>query len=285
MRLPFPLIPSLADLLPELYRSLESLGDTPQLDAQVLLAHVLEKPRAWVLAHPEAGLTEDQNQELEKALARLRKGEPLPYILGHWEFFGLDFIVTPAVLIPRPETELLVEQALQWLRDHPDKCRVAEAGTGSGCVAISLATRITSLQVTATDLSKEALQIALLNAERRQLAGRITFVESNLLQGVDGQFDLICANLPYIPSSLLESLEVAVYEPLLALDGGTDGLDLIRQFMQDAPRSLAPGGQILLEIDALQGEDAQRIARQAFPQTEVQVLSDLSGRERLLIVG
>ena len=165
--------------LPLLRQQLEPYSDTASLDAQVLLAHLLEKPRAWVLAHPEALLTSAQEQSLTQAVERLQNGEPLPYVLGEWEFFGLSFQVTPAVLIPRPETELLVEQALKALQARPhllstasQQLCLADIGTGSGCIAISLAVHLPGIQILATDLSNAALQVARLNALRHQVSDR-----------------------------------------------------------------------------------------------------------------
>ena len=279
----------LSQALQELSKRLAGSSETPLLDAQVLLAHVLERPRAWVLAHPEARLSLAQEQTLQSAAARLEAGEPLPYILGHWEFFGLDFIVSPDVLIPRPETELLVERALEWLRAHPERRNVADIGTGSGCIAISLAVNLLDLHVLATDVSQPALEIAKANAEKHQVADRIQFLHTdhlNLLPSTFNiqPFDLMLANLPYIPTSRLESLAVARQEPRQALDGGPDGLDLIRSLMPVTARWLAPGGCCLLEIDASQGEAALNLAQSVFPQAKVSVIPDLAGLDRLLVV-
>jgi release factor glutamine methyltransferase len=259
-----------------------------------------------VLAHPEGILSAEQLSELEVSARRLEAGEPLPYLLGHWEFFGLDFIVTPAVLIPRPETELMVEQALSWLHAHfgtgdASACRAVDVGCGSGCVAIALVANFISLQVTAVDLSPQALEVAHRNVERHGLAGRVTLVQADLLPPQPPTFDLICANLPYIPSAKLDDLPVARWEPRAALDGGPDGLALIRRLLQQAAgrlveRSLAPafgagGGLLLLEIESSQGAAAALLARQAFSRWEEQgwkvqvaVLPDLAGLDRLVRV-
>ncbi len=251
---------------------------------------------------------------MEAGARRLEAGEPLPYLLGHWEFFGLDFIVTPAVLIPRPETELMVEQALRWLQARfgtrdVSACRVVDVGCGSGCVAIALAAnfrglpRATSrgLHVTAVDLSPQALEVARRNVERHALAGRVTLVQADMLPPQPPVFDLICANLPYIPSAKLDDLSVARWEPRSALDGGPDGLALIRRLLQQAAerlaeRSPAPvfgagGGLLLLEIELSQGMAVALLARQAFSRWEeqggnvqVDVLPDLAGLDRLVRV-
>jgi release factor glutamine methyltransferase len=275
---------SLGETLNKIARRLAPVSDTARLDAQVLLAHLLEKPRAWLLAHPEAELIPGQERVLEELAARLEAGEPLPYLLGHWEFFGLDFTVTPSVLIPRPETELLVEQAQAWLRSHPLRRSAADVGTGSGCIAISLAVNLPGLRVVASDLSWQALQVARHNARRHDVTGQVEFVQSDLIPAAGNVFDLICANLPYIPSQTLASLKVQRWEPRQALDGGPQGVDWIQRLLQDAPRRLAPGGLLLLEIEATQGAMVHSMARQAFPQAQVRVLPDLASRDRLVVV-
>jgi release factor glutamine methyltransferase len=220
---------------------------------------------------------------LQSSLARLEKGEPLPYVLGRWEFYGLVFKVTPDTLIPRPETELLVETALAWLERNPGRLG-ADIGTGTGCIAVALAVRIHDLQLTATDVSDPALRVAQDNAEKHGVSGRIRFVHSNLFPPKAEMYDLVCANLPYIPSQELPGLEVFRKEPSLALDGGSSGLDLIQRLLGSAPHRLHPGGLLLLEIEASQGESAQEAAQAAFPTAEVKVHPDLAGRDRLVSV-
>ena len=207
--------------LNQIQAHLLQVSETPGLDAQVILAHILGKPRSWVLAHPEFSLTPEQAVELERALARLEAGEPLPYVLGHWEFFGMDFSVNRQVLIPRPETELMVEQALTWLRRHPARRAALDVGTGNGCIALSLAIKIPDLHVLASDISPGALEQAQSNLHRYALQGRVQFILADLFPEVGGSFDLICANLPYIPSAelaRLKGLEVAFPSPRLCTD-------------------------------------------------------------------
>ncbi len=248
----------------------------------MLVAQVLGKPRAWVLAHPEIELTNRQRQAIEEAMSRLEAGEPFPYVVGRWEFFGLEFFITPDVLIPRPETELLVERALAWLNLHPGRRSAADVGTGSGCIAVSIAVHDLQIQFLATDLSEPALAVARKNAAFHHAGGRITFSRQDLLAEAQGSFDLICANLPYIPASRLPALEVFGREPELALDGGKEGLDQIARLIRQAAQLLAPGGLMLIEIDATQGDSSSRLARQAFPEAAIHILPDLAGRDRLL---
>jgi release factor glutamine methyltransferase len=269
-------------ILKETHQQLKQTSNTPGLDAQVLLAHVLGKSRAWILTHPEFELKPEQTGKLEEGVKRLVSGEPLPYVLGHWEFFGLDFIITPDVLIPRPETELLVEVALKWLKKHPSQRRAADIGTGSGCIAVSLAVHTPELQIFATDISATALQVAQHNAKKHHVEDRITFMQCDLLPEKTPHFDLICANLPYIPTETLKKLSVYQSEPSLALEGGPQGLALIRRLLQSGSDRLTSGGLMLLEIEASQGESAAAEARANLPAASIGVMADLAGRDRLL---
>lgn len=265
---------------------LSSFGDTPQLDAQVLTARVLGKSRAWLAAHPEREIGEAQERALEAALKRLEAGEPLPYVLGEWEFFGLSFELTRDVLIPRPETELLVERALALLKSS-GKTRVADVGAGSGAIAVSIAKHFPAAQILATDISPAALQVAKRNAQKHDAESQIQFVECDLLPNsefgiLNSEFDLLCANLPYIPAETLRGLPVYGREPTLALDGGADGLTLFRRLFALAPQVLAPGAALLLEIESTLGAETVKLAAAHFPRARVALLRDLAGKDRLL---
>jgi release factor glutamine methyltransferase len=240
---------------------------------------VLGKTREWVIAHPDAPeITPEQTEQFNALVTRAEAGVPLPYLLGHWEFFGLNFKVSSAVLIPRPETELLVERALLRKPKH-----IADVGTGSGIIGITLAVKLPEALVTASDVSAEALAVAQANARELGVANRITFVKSDLLESYPPErFDLICANLPYIPSGELAGLAVAEHEPRLALDGGMDGLELIRRLLGQAAGALAPSGGMLLEIEYRQGAEAARLAQAAFPEGKVQIHKDLAGLDRVV---
>jgi release factor glutamine methyltransferase len=275
-------------LLSDLTDQLTSLSDTPALDASVLVAHILDKPRTWVMAHPELSLTSEQQRILDDSLSRLAGGEAFPYVLGHWEFFGLNFDVTPDVLIPRPETELLVGKAIAWLQGSPAGRTVADVGTGSGAIAVSIAVHVPDVHVLATDISPRALDVARSNARKFQVEKQIEFIECDLLpfkttsQNHISQVDLICANLPYIPTETLQGLPIFGREPTLALDGGTDGLDLIRRLLAVTHEWLAPNGMMLLEIEATHGNQALELAHKMFPQASIQLHPDLAGQDRLL---
>jgi release factor glutamine methyltransferase len=268
-------------VLDDLICRLEKNSDSPGLDAQGLLGRVLDRPPSWVMAHPEASLTARQAAALENLVERLESGDPLPYVLGRWEFFGLEFEVTPDVLIPRPETELLVERAIAWLQAHPDKRHAADLGTGSGCIGIALAAHVLDLQVLASDISSEAMKIARRNAIKNGVEQRMEFLRCDLFPP-QAKFDLIVANLPYIPTKTLHQLPIFGREPTLALDGGRDGLELIRRLLTAAPDRLVPGGLLLMEVEASEGPSALSLAYDEFGEAEIHLHKDLSGHDRIL---
>lgn len=262
-----------------------------RLDAQVLLSHIIQQPRSWVLAHGDYTLTPIQYHRLADAVTFLEAGIPLPYVLGHWEFFNLTFNLSPDVLIPRPETETLVEIGIKWLQNHPLARNVSDIGTGSGCIAVSLVNSIPDLKVTGVDISEAALDIARSNAIKHDVLDQIRFVTGDLLnlppslqKEFSGPFNLITANLPYIPSGKLFNLEVYQREPTLALDGGPDGLTLIRKLLQSAPKFLVPGGLILMEIETNQGKSAIELAQKHFQESKITIHPDLTGRDRVLSI-
>jgi release factor glutamine methyltransferase len=252
------------------------------LDAEVLLACLLGKPRAWILAHPEAPLSTAQQKYLRMGLDSLSRGVPLPYLTGIQEFYGFPFRVGPQVLIPRPETELLVAQAIAWLDLHPEKRWGADVGSGSGCIAITLVKMVMGLRMIATDISRAALRGTHDNLSLHRVAHKVGVVQTSLLEPFGPVFDLICANLPYIPNHKLAELPVARHEPVLALDGGPDGLDLICALLAQAPQRILPGGLLLLEIEAGQESSALELSQAAFPRAQAVVLPDLAGLPRLL---
>ncbi len=265
-------------------QALVSISETPFLDAQLLLAYTLKRKKEWVLAHSEHHLSTSELTTFEAYLDRLVTGEALPYLLGSWEFYGRSFHVTANVLIPRPETELLIENALGFLRSHPKMRLCADIGTGSGCIAISLASEIPDLQVLAADVSQSAIEVARVNTREHGVEDQVTLVVSDLLHPFDFQFGLICANLPYIPSQRLQRLAVAEREPNLALDGGMDGLAVLRRLARELPEWLAPGGRALLEVDSSHAHVLAGELTSMYSSVKTDVLKDLSGRDRVVIL-
>jgi len=275
---------TVGDHLAQARRILSPQSETPSLDSQLLMMKTLGVTRAWVLAHPEAVLTSVQSDAFEHDLSRVVSGTALPYVIGSWEFFGRPFVITPDVLIPRPETEILVTAALRWLSERPHGQRVVDVGCGSGCIAISLALDMPGHMIYGVDVSPTALAVARRNAEAYHIENELTLVDSDLLTPFDARFDLVCANLPYIPTDRLAELEVAMREPSLALDGGPDGLAGIERLALQLASRLAPGGRVLLELDPEQMDRASDLIRAGLPGVTTRVLADLSGRDRVLVV-
>ncbi|GAB6179308.1 peptide chain release factor N(5)-glutamine methyltransferase [Desulfotomaculum defluvii] len=258
------------------------------LDAQVLLSHVTGIDRTGLIIRDDQALTAAQLQHYQELLERRAQGEPVAYLIGRKEFMGMDFIVTPDVLIPRPETEVLVETALQFFHNNTDyPTLVIDVGTGSGAIAISLAALVEGLQVYAIDISEAALGVAMQNAQRMGVKERVHFQLGNLLEPVltklEEKVSIITANLPYVPSGDIPSLmkDVRDFEPYLALDGGPDGLDLYRLLLPQAYSLLRLGGLLILEIGPGQGQGAQKILPPE--QWQSKVVKDLAGRERLVV--
>jgi release factor glutamine methyltransferase len=205
-------------------------------------------------------------------------------VLGEWEFYGRTFQLTQDVLIPRPETELLVETALDFLRHRPGIRLAADVGTGSGCVAVTLLAETANLHALATDRSLAALRVASQNAIAQKVRSRFHAVEMDLLAGLRRPIDLICANLPYVSTADLDHLPVGRREPRLALDGGPDGLALTGRLLSDLPRCLAPGGRALLEIGAGQGPTLLSYLPEARPRLHAKGMADLAGHDRLMVI-
>jgi release factor glutamine methyltransferase len=265
-------------------KRIQPASDSAALDAQVLLGAVLGVDRAYLLAHPEHMLTAEQAARYEVWVARCAAGEPLAYILGRRAFYDRAFAVSPAVLIPRPETELLLERALIFVQSKLTLSAV-DAGTGSGALAVTLAAHFPQAVVYATDISPAALDIARRNAGT--YAVQVQFFEGDLLTPLMERglmVDLIMANLPYIASDDVPTLAVSRYEPLLALDGGADGLDLVRRLLEQAPAVWKPDGLMLLEIGAGQGQTAGELARQAFSKADVALVKDYAGLDRIISI-
>ncbi len=263
---------------------LKQISESPTSEAQILLASLVQRSKAWVLAHPEHSLPGEIQQQFIASIVRVRDGEPLPYVLGWWEFYGRRFHVGAHVLIPRPETERLIELALAVLDQQTLSELVVDVGTGSGCIAVTLAAERPGLRLLAIDRSRAALTLAKENAALYSVAEQIDWLQGDLLGSVDARLRLVVANLPYIPSHRLEGLPVADHEPLLALDGGVQGLDLIKTLLYQLKQRMAEGGVVLLEIDESQGLKIAAYAGEVFPRATVSLIQDLAGLDRYLTI-
>lgn len=248
-----------------------------------LVAHVLEEPPHFSLAHPELNLSHKKVEILDNLLEKLISGCPLAYLTGKKEFWGLDYVVSSDVLIPRPETELLVENFIEWKKAHPRVFNIADVGTGSGCIGISLLKTDPHLKIIATDISFPAIRIASINAKFHVPDQKFYLINTNLLMGINHRFDCICANLPYIPSQQMNDLDVSKHEPHIALDGGKDGVDLISGLLFQAQEKIHPDGAFFLEIDPSQVESVIKIIYTYYMPSHMQIIEDYSKKARVIL--
>ncbi len=259
--------------------------DSPELDAQLILAVVLGCDRAHLHAHPEKAVPHEAIERVEALAQRRTAREPMAYILGEREFWSMPFLVSPDVLIPRPESELLVERAVA-LSGYGGESRILDLCAGSGAVGLAVASELPQAQVTLLDLCPKALGAAKRNAEKFGLVSRTRLVVSDLFDAlaVGEEFDLIASNPPYVASRELDGLmpEVSSFEPRLALDGGADGMDLIRRIIEKAPACLARGGYLLIEMDPRQMDEAEAVSEEQGSYHSARRHKDLAGRERVL---
>ncbi len=257
---------------------------SPRMNAEVLLMFVLGVSRAYLYAHPERALTPEEEGRYGEVLAQRATGMPSQYITGHQEFWGLDFVVSPAVLIPRPETEHLVETVLELARAIPQP-KIVDVGTGSGCVALALAHQLKTAKVYAVDLSAEALEIARANAARLQLEGRVRFLQSNVLQALDSVHDLdfVVSNPPYVGFGEADKVQKSVrdYEPRVAVFAGEQGLDVIGPLVEQAHNVLTPGGWLALEIGYSMRDAVLHLLHPTL-WDDVRVVPDLQGIPRVI---
>ena len=270
-------------------RLLAPISDEASLETELLLAHVLKTDRVHLYQRLQEPLSPRQETAFRALLARRQDREPTPYIVGRKEFYGLELLVTPAAIVPRPETELLVEVALAEARrilERKGSVSIVDVGAGCGAIACAIAADLPRAEVTATDVSARALALAQRNAQRLGLAQRICFLRGNLLEPLTGPVDVIAANLPYVRSPDWEQLppEIRDHEPRRGLDGGADGLRAIRRLLRQAPPYLEPDGALVLEIGDDQGAAGQALARAAFPTAHIEVRRDLAGLDRVLLV-
>jgi release factor glutamine methyltransferase len=268
--------------------------DDAFIEAELLLGHVLEMSKTQLYTEPERGLTSAETKRLWRLVQRRLDHEPTAYILGHCEFYGIDFYIAPHTFIPRPETELLVEKAVELAHriSHPGKqITIADIGTGCGAIAISLALALPQAKIYATDISASALRVAEINCRRHAVNRQVELLPGNLLEPLPQPVDMIVANLPYIKNCEFKDLspEIINFEPTIALAGGEDGWDKIQQMLEQMPGkpSTHRAGCLacfLLEIGQGQGEMVTSLIKSYFPQASIELISDLGGIERVVKV-
>ena len=278
----------IADVLGRAAARLREAGiETPRLDAELLLMEAFGWSREDLYRNPEGGLPGPRAERFESLVSRRVRGEPVAYLTGSQEFWSLEFRVTPDVLIPRPETEHLVETVLNFLASRPGQCRILEVGTGSGAIAVSLAKECARAEVWATDVSAPALDVARGNARRHGVERRIHWLRGDLLaavRGLPGGFDVLVSNPPYIPSGEIPGLQrdVRDWEPGVALDGGADGMDCYRRIVRDGVGYLREGGLLAVEIGVEQGDEVSRLFSGHEELRGVRVRPDYAGLPRVV---
>jgi release factor glutamine methyltransferase len=258
-------------------------SESPRLEAEILLAHARRCPRIQLYTHFDDVLADEVRATMRSLVQRRAKLEPVAYLVGHREFFSLDFEVTPDVFIPRPETETLVMETLAVAKQQP-AARVLDLCTGSGCIAVAIAVNAPRTRVTAVEQSQAALALAHRNAQRHHVAERMQFRQGDLFLPLEpgSRFDVIVTNPPYVASDDTEHLEpgVRLHEPHAALFAGPDGLEVIRRIVAGAPQHLAPGGTLLIEFSPEQSEAVSRLLASGGEYTDITVLPDLSQQAR-----
>lgn len=283
-------MPILRAVIQQTHRTLDACHiPDARLEAEVMLMNVLRMQRHDLFAQQELELSPPQEQALAQIMERRLRREPLAYILQYKEFYGVNLLVNPNVLIPRPETEGLVEHALFMAlmgMETPDLV-IADIGTGTGAIAVNLALHLPAARIYALDNADNVLDVAAYNIRAHNVADRITLAKGDLLDPLPEPVDLILANLPYLPTDRIPTLAPEIrWEPAAALDGGPDGLDLIRRLLHQAqsPDKLKPHGIILLELDPEQIPPIRELAAQLFPNAQTSIEQDLTRRDRILII-
>ena len=258
--------------------------ENARLDAEVLLAYVLNVRRLSLYVNINKKMTDKEITRYQNLLKRRLERIPVAYLTGHKEFMGLNFAVTPDVLIPRPDTEILAQGVIEHLQSYNRKIKMADLGTGSGAICVSILKFVENVEVAAVDISKKALEIAQFNAEKFNVEDKITFYEGNLFEPLEGQsFDVIVSNPPYISAKDFEKLQIEVKgEPRLALDGGTDGLKFYRQIVSEAPKFLTADGFLAMELGFNHSEPVRHLIEDSGNFKHIQIWKDLARIERVI---
>lgn len=254
--------------------------DNAHLESELILRHITKSTRVGFFSNLNSKLTPNQEETLQKLVRRRKSGEPMAYILGNQQFYGLDFYVNSHTFIPRPETELLVDKSIQWAKER--HVTIADIGTGCGAIAISLAYHLTNTTIYATDISSDALEVAKINLKSHHLNERVRLLHGNLLEPLPEPVDLIVANLPYVKNTNLIRVNTYGFEPTLALNGGQDGLSIIIQLCYQVSNKINNNGCLLLEIEPEQIQMVLRLLNNLFPSATVKVFNDFNGLNRII---
>lgn len=275
------------DIIKSAIEQISDISSTPLLDAELMAAKALGRDRLYVIIHMDDEMEEEMAERLQVMVEERKNGRPLQYITGHQEFMGLDFYVAEGVLIPRPDTEVLVEKVIE-LANEFESPKILDIGCGSGAISVSLAKYVESSKVWSVDISKIALEIGRKNAASNEVADRIEFIESDLFQKIEGkgvEFEIIVSNPPYIRRADIEGLHVQVkeYEPTGALDGGIDGLDFYRKIVEQGREHLVSGGYMAFEVGHDQAADVALIMEHSSSFENISIYKDLPGIDRVVI--
>lgn len=281
--------PTIRSILNQGFIILKQYTDIPKLEASVILSHVLGKEDWYLIAHEDELVSNEVANRYFSLINQRLNGMPVQYIIGHQEFMALDFIVNQSVLIPRPETEVLVEEIIEYISHLPkdETIYIADIGTGSGCIGISILRYTTNTYVIATDISDEALRIARRNAELLGVTDRIEFICCDLFTGIkSNNLDVIVSNPPYIPTEEIEKLQIEVkkFEPRIALDGGGDGLEFYRRIINEGYLYLKPGGLLALEIGFNQADPVKSLVERNGNYSSFRIIKDLAQKDRVVVM-
>ncbi len=257
---------------------------SPQLDAELLLAFLLHKERSYLFMYPEKEIPLSVYHHYLALIEKRKKGKPVAYITGNQEFMKLDFFVNESVLIPRPDTEILIEKIIETVKGNPQSIRILDLGCGSGAISVSLACYLPDAFVCSTDISPEAIRIAQINASNHNVNNQVTFLCGDLFAPVKNKFDIIVSNPPYIPTKDIDTLqaEVSNHEPRKALDGGEDGLEFYRRIISEAPEYIKNTGYLFLEIGYDQARDISSLLAERKKYSNIEIFKDLAGRNRVV---
>lgn len=278
---------TIKQVITEGMKILQGKIESALLETQVILAYLIKKDRVYLISHNDEVISSETYHKFIACISKRAEGIPLQYITGKQEFMSLDFYVDSSVLIPRPETEILVEEALKYIKNvsKNGNVHILDIGTGSGCISISILHKFREASVTAVDISKDALLVAGKNAGEHGVSEKIHFIESNIFQGLNTQkFDVIVSNPPYVRTKTIQSLqrEVKDYEPMYALDGGEDGLDCIRKIIHGADGYLKTGGFLALEIGHDQADEVISLIAERQKFKDIRTVKDYSGIDRIV---